>query len=37
VTTICEVLLRQREDKIREEYDTVLQQKLSGLKEKKLV
>lgn len=29
VTTICEVLLRQREDKIREEYDTVLQQKLS--------
>jgi len=29
VAAICEVLLRQREDNIREEYDKVLQQKLS--------
>jgi len=29
---MCETLLRQREDQIREEYDKILAEKLSGLR-----
>lgn len=31
VNMICERLLKEREEKIREEYDTILSNKLNGL------